>query len=121
MSSVSASQELDTRLAMALDPFEDMCGPKSQGSIPSWKVLCKLALHVVRYAATKALVQSFRDLVCEQSETRSTSQRNKTLQLQMCNWTKQTRGRLPAGHPKAVQKPSKKGSDAPHSLVTSRF
>ena len=38
MSSVSFSDELDARLALALDPFEDMCGPKSQNSVPSWKV-----------------------------------------------------------------------------------
>lgn len=38
MSSVSVSDELDARLALALDPFEDMCGPVSQNSVPSWKV-----------------------------------------------------------------------------------
>ena len=38
MSCVSVSDELDARLALALDPFEDMCGPKSQASVPSWKV-----------------------------------------------------------------------------------
>ena len=38
MSSVDVSAELDARLAMALDSFEDMCGPKSQTSVPSCKV-----------------------------------------------------------------------------------
>ncbi len=38
MSSISVSDELDARLALALDPFEDMCGPKSQTSVPAWKV-----------------------------------------------------------------------------------
>ena len=59
MSSVSASEELDTRLAMALDPFEDMCGPKSHGSIPSWKVLHDLtAVHVRKMSA----IEIFADL-----------------------------------------------------------
>ena len=66
MSSVSASQELDTRLAMALDPFEDMCGPKSQGSIPSWKVRCKLALACRQIQNDQAHQQFLSALMCEQ-------------------------------------------------------
>lgn len=38
MSAGSISDELDARLSLALDPFEDMCGPKSQTSIPAFKV-----------------------------------------------------------------------------------
>ena len=39
MSLGSVSEELDARLSLALDPFEDMCAPTSQTSIPAWKVL----------------------------------------------------------------------------------
>ena len=60
MSSVSASEELDTRLAMALDPFEDMCGPKSHSSGPSWKVLRDLTAVYVRKISPFSLL---RDLI----------------------------------------------------------
>ena len=38
MSASSVSDELDARLSLALDPFEDMCAPKSHTTIPSFKV-----------------------------------------------------------------------------------
>ena len=38
MSASSVSDELDARLSFALDPFEDMCAPKSQTTIPAFKV-----------------------------------------------------------------------------------
>ena len=38
MSASSISDELDARLSLVLDPFEDMCAPKSQNSIPAFKV-----------------------------------------------------------------------------------
>lgn len=43
-------QELDDRLNSELDPFEDMCGPKSvsHGTITSWKVRC-LKLHLTPF------------------------------------------------------------------------
>ncbi|KAL0021823.1 hypothetical protein WJX77_004862 [Trebouxia sp. C0004] len=50
MSSVSVSDELDARLALSLDPFEEMCGPKSQNSVPSWKNTLKASKSPVKKA-----------------------------------------------------------------------
>lgn len=50
MSASSFSEELDARLSLALDPFEDMCAPKSQNSIPAFKVTdlsCSCCLQTV--------------------------------------------------------------------------
>lgn len=38
MSVSSVSDELGARFSLALDPFEDMCAPKSQATIPAFKV-----------------------------------------------------------------------------------
>lgn len=38
MSASSVSDELDSRLSLALDPFEDMCAPKSQTTFLACKV-----------------------------------------------------------------------------------
>ncbi|KAL3153195.1 hypothetical protein ABBQ38_011946 [Trebouxia sp. C0009 RCD-2024] len=50
MSASSISEELDARLSIALDPFEDMCAPKSQNSIPAFKAAVKAPKSPVKRA-----------------------------------------------------------------------
>ncbi|KAL0027704.1 hypothetical protein WJX79_010488 [Trebouxia sp. C0005] len=86
MSSVSASDELDARLALALDPFEDMCGPKSQNSVPSWKNTLKASKSPVK----KALMlrapssQTISDIALLQREKTQLCQQMNQLE----NWVK---------------------------------
>ncbi|DBA78046.1 TPA: hypothetical protein ACH3X2_008022 [Trebouxia sp. C0005] len=86
MSSVSVSDELDARLALALDPFEDMCGPKSQNSVPSWKNTLKASKSPVK----KALMlrapssQTISDIALLQREKTQLCQQMNQLE----NWVK---------------------------------